>query len=146
MLGLSGCFFNNVPYSRATTNSICKITKKDNIPFTTIYLKKLNRTVRIPCVLLKYLDELEELADYLPLEDIINFLKNKYSILLQSKPQQQIKRYIYPTANKKLVLPVIQFNTSFRLTSYIPITLTSTSNFVVGKNIKTILVNLIHNS
>lgn len=134
MLGLSGCFFNNVPSPRATSNSICKITKKNNITFTTIYLKKLNRTVRIPCSLLKYLDEFEELADNLPLEDIIKFLENKYSIILQSKPQQQIKRYIYPTADKKLELPIIQFNTSFRLTSSISITPTASSDYVFGKS------------
>ena len=117
MIKLSGCFDNAVPGPRATTNSICSLKNDKGFvtPTTTIYIKQINRTIIIPCGLKKYIQELEELLYFLPIQEAIPFLIKKYNIPVPRKPTYQLKRYIYPTADKKKEFPIIQFNASFRL-------------------------------
>jgi len=117
MIKLSGCFDNAVPSPRATTNSICALKNDKGFvtPTTTIYIKQINRTIIIPCGLKKYIPELEELLYFLPIQEAIPFLIKKYNIPVPRKPTYQLRRYIYPTADKKKEFPIIQFNASFRL-------------------------------
>jgi len=117
MIKLSGCFDNAVPSPRATTNSICALKNDKGFvtPTTTIYIKQINRTIIIPCGLKKYIQELEELLYFLPIQEAIPFLIKKYNIPVPRKPTYQLRRYIYPTADKKIEFPIIQFNSSFRL-------------------------------
>jgi len=64
--------------------------------------------------MLNYLTELEELVKTLPIQNAISLLIEKYSIPYPTN-LQNVKRYIYPTANSKLLLPVVNFPASFRL-------------------------------
>ena len=117
MIKLTGCFDNAVPGPRATTNTICdiKIDKGYVVPTTTIYIKSINRTIIIPCGMKPYITELEELLFFLRVEEAIPFLIKKYNIPVPRKQTYQLRRYIYPTADKKIEFPIIQFNASFRL-------------------------------
>jgi hypothetical protein len=99
--------------SRATTNTICVPTKKNNVPTTTIRLG--NRTFRVPCGVVKYLPELKFLLTKMTLRDALLFLIQKYDIPVPTRPVQNVKRYQYPTSNATIKYPIIQFNTSFRL-------------------------------
>jgi len=139
MIGLSACFNNLKAGPRATTNSICKIIKKNNVSIfnTTIYINKLNRRVVVPCGMLNYKKELEELVNSMPIEKAIQILIKKYNIPLPSiqRPQQQINRYVYTTADSKVEYPVIQFNTSYRLGKIVPSILDHShpEEFIVSK-------------
>lgn len=117
MIKLSGCFDNAVPGPRATTNTICdiKIDKGYVVPTTTIYINSINRTIIIPCGMKPYITELEELLFFLRVEEAIPFLIKKYNIPVPRKQTYQLRRYVYPTADKKIEFPIIQFNASFRL-------------------------------
>lgn len=99
--------------SRATTNTICVPTKKNNVPTTTIKLG--DRTFRVPCGVVQYLPELKFLITKMSLRDALLFLIKKYDIPVPTKPVQNVKRYQYPTSDATIKYPIIQFNTSFRL-------------------------------
>jgi hypothetical protein len=102
--------------SRATTNNICVTNKKNNVPTTTIQLG--NRRFLIPCGIVKYLPELKSLITKMPLRDALLFLIQKYDIEVQRRHIINKKRYVYPTADAKIIYPILQFNTSFRLSEY----------------------------
>jgi hypothetical protein len=99
--------------SRATTNTICIPTTRNNVPTTTIKLG--DRTFRVPCGVVKYLPELKFLLTKMSLRNAILFLIQKYNIPVPTRGIQNVKRYQYPTSNATIKYPIIQFNTSFRL-------------------------------
>ena len=122
MIKLTGCFDNAVPGPRATSNTICEL-KNDKgyvVPTTTIYIKSINRTIIIPCGMKPYISELEELLFFLRIEEAIPFLIKKYNIPVPRKPTYQLRRYVYPTADKKIEFPIIQFNASYRVGAILP--------------------------
>ena len=102
--------------SRATTNNICITNKKNNIPMTTIKLG--DRRFLVPCGVVKYLPELKSLITKMSLRDALFFLIQKYDIEVQRRHIINKKRYVYPTADAKINYPILQFNTSFRLSEY----------------------------
>jgi len=118
MAGLFKCYGNTFTQpSSATTNSLCDIRKKNLVFTTTIRIR--NRTIVVPCGLLKHLIELEQLIEFMPIDKAILFLIQKFSIELPTKPQNTIKRYKYTTTDAKVLFPIIQFKTSFRLGKYV---------------------------
>ena len=136
MLGVAACFNNFKPGSRASTNNICK--KKQIVePFltTSIYIKKIGRKIVVPCGLVEHKVELEELIGTMTINLAVQLLMKKYGISVPIPQTQEVKRYVYPTANKKLQFPVLAFNASFRVggealvLSPIP-----QPNFVIGKS------------
>lgn len=133
MIKLTGCFDNAVPGPRATSNTICeiKVDKGYVSATTTIYLKQIDRTIIIPCGMTKYITELEELLFFLPVEEAVPFLIKKYNIQVPVKQTVQLRRYIYPTADKKREYPIIQFNASFRLATKVTLARPPLPNFVV---------------
>jgi hypothetical protein len=132
MIGLSTCSKNLSNTIRNTTNNVCKITRKDTVFTTKIRIG--NNTVVVPCGLLKYLSDLEILIKHIEIKKAIELLIKKYNIPVPINPHQEIKRYIYPTANKKINYPVIKFNTSFRLGVKSDFNVRPHDSFVVGKS------------
>ena len=143
MLGVAACFNNFHPGSRANTNSICKAKIPDIVPFftTTIFIKKIGRRIVIPCDLLKYKLELEGLLDGMSIQRAVQTLIKKYNIPLPEKPIQEIKRYVYPTADKKLLFPVLAFNASFRLGEEAYVDNILYADYVMGKSYMVELCN-----
>ena len=115
-----------MPPSRATTNTLCVTTKKNNLPTTIISIKnnivyptaiRGQRQYLVPCGILPYLKELTELLKTLSLRDALLFLIQKYNIPQNTPAITNQKRYQLPTANSKVLNPILQFTTSFRLSS-----------------------------
>ena len=133
MIGLATCSNNLMAGPRATTNSICDITKKNNVFTTSVEVG--NIAVLVPCGMVKHLLELRDLSKFMMVSQAIEFLIKKYDIPIPTKSKKHIKRYIYPTSNKKIIYPLIQFTTSFRLgiLSVINNGLTY-DKFIVGKS------------
>ena len=117
------------PPSRATTNTLCVTTKKNNIPTTIISIRDnivYPTAIRgqpqflVPCGILPYLKELTELLKTLTLRNALLFLIQKYNIPQSTPAVTNQKRYQLPTADSKVLNPILQFTTSFRLSSKIP--------------------------
>jgi len=132
MIGLATCANNLVAGPRATTNSICDITKKYNVFTTSVRVGDI--AVLIPCGMVKYIEELRALSKFIPIRQAIELLIRKYNIPLPLKPKQHVKRYIYSTVISKQTPPLIQFNASFRLGIILPFTITASSDFIIGKS------------
>ena len=118
-----------IPPSRATTNTLCVTSKKNNLPTTIISIKnnivyptaiRGQRQYLVPCGILPYLKELTELLKTLSLRDALLFLIQKYNIPQNTPAITNQTRYQLPTANSKVLNPILQFTTSFRLSSKIP--------------------------
>ena len=114
------------PPSRATSNTLCVTTKKNNIPTTIIsimnnivYPKAIRGQPQflVPCGILPYLKELTELLKTLSLRDALLFLIQKYNIPQNTPAVTNQKRYQLPTANSKVLNPILQYTSSFRLSS-----------------------------
>ena len=107
--------FNVRPaFSRDTSNSLCITTKKNNIFSSTKTIRVGNKLFIIPCFLVSHMEELILLAKTIGVKAAIESLAEKYGVSLKP-PIQNIRRYIYPTSNGKLVSPVIQFHVTFKL-------------------------------
>lgn len=135
MLGVAACFNNFQPGSRSNTNAICK-KNEVIVPFltTSIFIKKLGRKIVVPCDLVKHKVELESLIEKISIQLAVQLLMKKYNIVAPPKPVQEIKRYVYPTADKKLLFPVLAFNTSFRLGREADLNRTNLPDYVMGKS------------
>jgi len=116
----------SIPPSRATTNTLCVTTKKNNIPTTIISIRDnivYPTAIRgqpqflVPCGILPYLKELTELLKTLTLRNALLFLIQKYNIPQSTPAVTNQKRYQLPTANSKVLNPILQFTSSFRLRS-----------------------------
>ncbi len=136
MLGLAACFNNFQPGSRSNTNTICKEKKSVVPPFitTTVFIKKIGRRIVIPCDLVIHKVELESLLDDMTIQKAVQTLIKKYNIPLPTKPIQEIKRYVYPTADKKLLFPILTFNASFRLGQEAYLNKVLFDDYVMGKS------------
>jgi hypothetical protein len=132
MIGLATCANNLMAGPRATSNSICKITKKDNVFVTSVRVG--DKTILIPCGMVKYVEELRELSKFISIQQAIELLIKKHDIPLPTKPLKQVKRYKYTTVNQKIIYPLIQFNASFRLGNILPFTVNAPDRFIVGKS------------
>ena len=117
-----------VPPSRATTNTLCVTAKKNNVPTTIIsimnnivYPKAIRGQPQflVPCGILPHVKELTELLKTLPLREALLFLIQKYNIPQNTPAITNKKRYQLPTANTKVLNPIRQFTSSFRLSSKI---------------------------
>jgi hypothetical protein len=135
MLGVAACFNDFRPGSRSNTNAVCK-KREVIVPFltTSIFIKKLGRKIVIPCDLLKHKVELEVLIETESIQRAVQLLMKKYDIVVPPKPIQEIKRYVYPTADKKLLFPVLAFNASFRLGREADLNRTNLPDYVMGKS------------
>ncbi len=114
------------PPSRVTTNTLCATSKKNNLPTTIISIKnnivyptaiRGQRQYLVPCGILPYLKELTELLKTLSLRDALLFLIQKYNIPQNTPAVANKTRYQLPTANSKVLNPILQFTTSFRLSN-----------------------------
>jgi hypothetical protein len=108
----------NVNYTNTnknTTNSLCITYKKHNIFSSTKTVQVGNILYRIPCFILPYIPELKFLLQKVNIKEAIKILAEKYKVSLRP-PIQNIRRYIYPTANYKVIPPVTQFSVTFKLT------------------------------
>jgi len=116
------------PPSRATSNSLCVTSKKNNVPTTIIsimnsivYPKAIRGQPQflVPCGIIPYVKELTELLKTLSLRDALIFLIQKYNIPQNTPAVTNQKRYQLPTANSKVLNPILQYTSSFRLSSKI---------------------------
>lgn len=117
------------PPSRATTNTLCTTSKKNNIPTIIISIKnnivyptaiRGQRQYLVPCGVLPYLKELTELLKTMTLRNALLFLIQKYNIPQNTPPVTNQKRYQLPTANFKVLNPIVQYTASFRLAGSTP--------------------------
>ena len=113
-----------IPPSRATTNTLCVTSKKNNIPTTIISVKnnivyptaiRGERQYLVPCGVIPYLKEFTELLKTLTLRNALLFLIQKYNIPQNAPAVTNQKRYQLPTANSKVLKPIVQYTASFRL-------------------------------
>jgi hypothetical protein len=104
-------------------------SKKNNIPTTIISIKnnivyptaiRGERQYLVPCGVLPYLKELTELLKTLTLRNALLFLIQKYNIPQNTPPATNQKRYQLPTANFKVLKPIVQYTASFRLAGSTP--------------------------
>jgi hypothetical protein len=116
------------PPSRATSNTLCVTAKKNNVPTTIIsimngivYPKAIRGQPQflVPCGILPYVKELTELLKTMSLRDALIFLIQKYDIPQSTPAITNQKRYQLPTANFKVLNPILQYTSSFRLSSKI---------------------------
>jgi len=126
------------PPSRGTPNQLCVTNKKNNIPTTiisivgaTIYPTAVTGKPQflVPCGILPYLKELSSLLATLSLRDALLFLIQKYNIPQNMPAVTNKPRIKYPTANFKVLKPILQYPASFRLAS-------STTGVSVGYDIR----------
>ena len=131
-----------IPPSRATSNTLCVTAKKNNVPTTIIsimnsivYPKAIRGQPQflVPCGILPHVKELTELLKTLPLRAALIFLIQKYDIPQSTPAITNQKRYQLPTANSKVLNPILQFTSSFRLSSKIPGNSVPISTFFVQK-------------
>ena len=118
-----------IPPSRATTNTLCVTSKKNNVPTAIISIRDnivYPTAIRgqpqfiVPCGILSHLKELTELLKTLTLRNALLFLIQKYNIPQNTPAVMNQKRYQLPTANSKVLNPILQYTSSFRLSSKIP--------------------------
>ena len=116
------------PPSRATTNTLCVTSKKNNVPTAIISIRDnivYPTAIRgqpqflVPCGILSHLKELTELLKTLTLRNALIFLIQKYNIPQSTPAVSNQTRYQLPTANSKVLNPIRQFTSSFRLSSKI---------------------------
>lgn len=114
------------PPSRATSNTLCVTSKKNTVPTTIIsimnnivYPKAIRGQPQflVPCGILPYVKELTELLKTMSLRDALIFLIQKYDIPQSTPAITNQKRYQLPTANFKVLNPILQYTSSFRLSS-----------------------------
>jgi hypothetical protein len=105
----------NPNVSRANSNYQCLTTKKNII--LTARVKIGNIFYILPCPIITHLAELKLLLNRFSMKKAIYIIAEKYNIDLQQKPVTNVKRYVYSTVDYKKVIPIKQFNTSFRLTT-----------------------------
>ena len=114
------------PPSRATSNTLCVTAKKNTVPTTIIsimnnivYPKAIRGQPQflVPCGILPYVKELTELLKTMSLRDALIFLIQKYDIPQSTPAITNQKRYQLPTANFKVLNPILQYTSSFRLSS-----------------------------
>lgn len=130
------------PPSRATSNTLCVTAKKNNVPTTIIsimngivYPKAIRGQPQflVPCGILPYVKELTELLKTMSLRDALIFLIQKYDIPQSTPAITNQKRYQLPTANFKVLNPILQYTSSFRLQSKIPGNSVPITTFFVQK-------------
>ena len=118
-----------IPPSRATTNTLCVTSKKNNVPTAIISIRDnivYPTAIRgqpqflVPCGILSHLKELTELLKTLTLRNALIFLIQKYDIPQSTPAVTNQKRYQLPTANSKVLNPILQYTSSFRLSSKVP--------------------------
>jgi hypothetical protein len=111
-------------FARATTNSLCVTTKKFNVATTIIsvvnniaYASRITGKPQflVPCGIVKYLKELNKLLITMSLRDALLLLIQKYDIPQSTPAITNQKRYQYPTVNAKVLKPILQYSSSFRL-------------------------------
>ena len=86
MIGLATCSNNLMAGPRATTNSICDITKKNNVFTTSVEVG--NIAVLVPCGMVKHLLELRDLSKFMMVSQAIEFLIKKYDIPIPTKSKK----------------------------------------------------------
>jgi hypothetical protein len=69
----------------------------------------------VPCGIVKYLKELNKLLITMSLRDALLLLIQKYDIPQSTPAITNQKRYQYPTVNAKVLKPILQYSSSFRL-------------------------------
>jgi hypothetical protein len=130
------------PPSRATSNTLCVTAKKNTVPTTIIsimnnivYPKAIRGQPQflVPCGILPYVKELTELLKTMSLRDALIFLIQKYDIPQSTPAITNQKRYQLPTANFKVLNPILQYTSSFRLSSKIPGNSVPITTFFVQK-------------
>jgi hypothetical protein len=131
-----------IPPSRATSNTLCVTAKKNTVPTTIIsimngivYPKAIRGQPQflVPCGILPYVKELTELLKTMSLRDALIFLIQKYDIPQSTPAITNQKRYQLPTANFKVLNPILQYTSSFRLRSKISGNSVPISTFFVEK-------------
>lgn len=111
-------------FARATTNILCVTAKKNNVITTIIsvvnniaYASAITGKPQflVPCGIVKYLTELNKLLISMSLRDALLLLIQKYDIPVSTPAVTSKKRYQYPTVNAKVLKPILQYSSSFRL-------------------------------
>ena len=111
-------------FARATTNTLCVTAKKFNV--ATIIISVVNNIAYasritgkpqflVPCGIVKYLNELNKLLITMSLRDALLLLIQKYDIPQSTPAITNQKRYQYPTVIAKVLKPILQYSSSFRL-------------------------------
>jgi len=111
-------------FARATTNTLCVTSKKFNV--ATIIISVVNNIAYataitgkpqflVPCGIVKYLKELNKLLITMNLRDALILLIQKYDIPVSRPAVTNQKRYQYPTVIAKVLKPILQYSSSFRL-------------------------------
>jgi len=111
-------------FSRATSNQVYVTAKKNNVPTTiiTVIGQTAYRTAisgkpqfLVPCGILNYFNEFNQLLKTMTLRDALTMLILKYDIPQSTPAVTNQNRYQYPTSNAKVLKPILQFSSSFRL-------------------------------
>ena len=127
-----------IPPSRGTSNQLCVTAKKNNVASaiisivgTTVYPTAVTGKPQflVPCGILRYLKELSSLLASMSLRDALIFLIQKYDIPQSTPAVTNKPRIQYPTANFKVLKPIVQYTTSFRLAA-------STTGVSVGNDLR----------
>jgi hypothetical protein len=126
------------PPSRGTSNQLCVTSKKNNVASaiisivgTTVYPTAVTGKPQflVPCGILRYLKELSSLLASMSLRDALLFLIQKYDIPQSTPAVTNKPRIQYPTANFKVLKPILQYPASFRLAA-------STTGISVGQDLR----------
>jgi hypothetical protein len=127
-----------IPPSRGTSNQLCVTAKKNNVASTiisivgtTVYPTAVTGKPQflVPCGILRYLKELSSLLASMSLRDALLFLIQKYDIPQSTPAVTNKPRIQYPTANFKVLKPILQYPASFRLAA-------STTGVSVGNDLR----------
>ena len=127
-----------IPPSRGTSNQLCVTAKKNNVASTiisivgtTVYPTAVTGKPQflVPCGILRYLKELSSLLATMSLRDALIFLIQKYDIPQSTPAVTNKARIQYPTANFKVLKPIVQYPASFRLAA-------STTGVSVGNDLR----------
>ena len=111
-------------FSRATTNTLCVTAKKNNVATTIIsvvnniaYASAITGKPQflVPCGIVKYLKELNKLLITMGLRDALLLLIQKYDIPQSTPAVTNQTRYKYPTVIAKVLKPILQYSSTFRL-------------------------------
>jgi hypothetical protein len=111
-------------FARATTNTLCVTAKKNNVITTIIsvvnkiaYASAITGKPQflVPCGIVKYIKELNKLLITMSLRDALLLLIQKYDIPVSTPAVTSKKRYQYPTVDAKVLKPILQYSSSFRL-------------------------------
>jgi len=136
MNDLVSCKNNNyVNKNKNTTNNLCVTYEKHNLFSSKKTVQVGNILYRIPCFIVPYIPELKLLLQKMKIQDAIKLLAEKYKVSL-IPPIKNVKRYIYPTADYKVVPPVTQFSVTFKLAekAIVKVPLPSHTKFVRKDN------------